>query len=102
MEPTGFVMRNPFFFFFKKHFCAECKTELTKIRTSKIVSSYSEEAEDYPFFNGETSYEGDARFVFWEFVCSNCNKHISIKAQRQQEKEAKSKNVLALKDKIMR
>ena len=75
-----------FYTLFKKHYCPNCATKLTRIKVSKIVNSHSPEAKNYDFTSGDSFMVGDVKFIWKEFFCPLCKKQISIEEMKQIEK----------------
>lgn len=73
---TKRILQNPFYFL-RKHYCPNCKTQLKVVKVSKIVSSYSYEAKNYDFSLGDTFLQDDVKFVFKEFECPECKMHLT-------------------------
>ena len=71
---------------FKKHYCPECGTKLTRIKNSKTVNSKSPEAKNYDFSLGDSFMVGDVEFIWKEFYCPICKKRIPIDEMRRIEK----------------
>ena len=82
---------NVFYTVFKKHYCPECGTRLTRIETSKIVNSKSPEAKNFDFSLGDSLMVGDVEFIWKEFYCPICKKRISVSEMKRIEKMAKEK-----------
>lgn len=76
-----------FYTVFKRHNCPICGTKLTRIKTSKIVNSKSDEAKNYDFSLGDSFMVGDVEFIWKEFYCPVCKKRIPIDEMRRIEKE---------------
>ena len=43
----SFKCENPFFVYFKKHYCPQCNSKLLRRKVSKIINANSEEAKNY-------------------------------------------------------
>ncbi|MBQ7356546.1 MAG: hypothetical protein IJW66_03995 [Clostridia bacterium] len=87
-----------FYTVFKKHYCPNCATKLTRIKVSKIVNYHSPEAKNYDFTLGDSFMVGDVKFIWKEFFCPLCKKQIPIKEMKQIEREQKAKSKRHLKD----
>lgn len=74
------------FTIFKKHYCPVCGTRLSRIRTSKIVNSKSQEAKTFDFGSWDTFMVGDVEFIWKEFYCPICEKRIPVDELRRIEK----------------
>ena len=70
----SFKCENPFFVYFKKHYCPQCNSKLLRQKVSRIINSDSEEAKNYDFSVGDTFYVGDVEFRTRFFHCLQCNK----------------------------
>lgn len=79
--------KDVFYTIFKKHYCPVCRTQLSRIRTSKIVNSRSPEAKNWDFSSGDGFMVGDVEFIWKEFYCPICKKRIPIDEIRRIEKE---------------
>lgn len=86
-----YVNNAIFYTLFKKHYCPECGTKLTRIKTSKIVNSKSPEAKNYDFTLGDSFMVGDVEFIWKEFYCQICKKRIPIDEMRRIEKEQRER-----------
>ena len=84
--PHGYIREyNDVFYFRKDHFCPECKTKLEKVPVSKVVNSKSPEAKNYNFKIGDTYAVGGVKFVWDEFECPNCQKHLTVNEMKEIE-----------------
>jgi len=77
---------NPFYVYFKPHFCPKCNSKLETKYNSIIVNSKSPEAKNYDFSCGDTYFIGDVEFRIKMFHCSKCGFEISFKDMRVIEK----------------
>jgi hypothetical protein len=86
---------SPFYVNCKKHYCTDCNTLLSKTKVSKIVNSKSPEANEYDFSSvgGDGYMFGDVKFIWTEFLCSNCGKQISIKDMKKIERDQRKYGV---------
>lgn len=84
---------SPFYVNWKKHYCPDCNTMLSKTMISKIVNSRSPEAKDFDFHTLDNYMVGDVKFIWTEFLCPNCGKQISIKEMKKIEKDIKKNGV---------
>lgn len=84
---------NPFYVYFKKHYCPDCKILLKRDYDSKIVNSHSLEAKDYDFAigAGDSYYKGDVEFRTSFFRCPKCNLKIYFDEMKKIEKSLKKK-----------
>ena len=80
---------NPFYTYFKKHFCPRCNARLQLGYSSKIVNSNSPEAPNYDFSNGDTHYVGTVEFRTRCFHCPKCQMDISFRTMKEYENEIK-------------
>jgi len=69
----------------KKHFCPECKAPLKKITVSRVINSKSSEAADFDFSAGDGWINGNVKFVWKEFECPVCKRHITINQMKEIE-----------------
>ncbi len=81
----------------KKHFCPDCKTELKKVKVSKVINSSSEEAKEMPKMFSRTivgsrgikfrkfNYMGDIKYVWKEFECDSCHRHFTVEEMKELE-----------------
>ncbi len=76
---------NDVFYMMKKHYCPDCKTLLKKVKVSRIVNSKSPEAKNFDF----SDVDGNVKFVWKEFECSECKRHITVSEMREIEKREK-------------
>ena len=77
---------NDVLYFKKDHFCPDCKTRLEKVPVSKVVNSRSPEAKDFDFsIGGDTYAVGDIQFIWDEFECPNCKKHLTVNEMKEIE-----------------
>lgn len=84
---------NPFYVYFKKHYCPKCSTKLKIITGSKVVNPKSPDAKEYDFYFVDSYFIGDVKFVWTEFECPNCCFRIKAsdleKIERDQKKRGK-------------
>ena len=85
--PHGYKREyNDVLYFKKDHFCPDCKTKLEKVPVSKVVNSRSPEAKDFAFsIGGDTYAVGDIQFIWDEFECPNCKKHLTVNEMKEIE-----------------
>lgn len=76
---------NDIFYMMKKHYCPDCKALLKKVKVSRIVNSKSPEAKNFDF----SDVDGNVKFVWKEFECSECKRHITVSEMREIEKREK-------------
>lgn len=81
--------KYPFFVHLKKHYCPRCSANLEIITISKKVNSNSLEARHFNFYAGDVCLYGDVLFIWEEFRCPKCGKHISVEEMRRIEKDIK-------------
>lgn len=87
------IFKNPFFVNCKKHYCINCGKLLKKVKVSKIVNSNSPEAKFFDFHTVDNFMIGNVKFIWTEFLCSNCKKQFTIDEMRRIEKaQRKMKN----------
>lgn len=85
------IWRNPFYVYFKKHYCPKCSTVLKTTTESKIVNSESPEAKDYDFHNVDNYMIGDVKFIYDVFLCSNCGRVYTVEEMKKIE-QGKERN----------
>lgn len=90
------MYKYPIFVFLKKHHCPRCNTILERIVISKKVNSNSIEARHFSFDAADMHLYGDVLFIWDEFQCPKCGKHISVedmvrieKAKKKQRRQMK-------------
>ncbi|MBE6671988.1 MAG: hypothetical protein E7599_00500 [Ruminococcaceae bacterium] len=78
--PHGYKREyNDVLYFKKDHFCPECKTKLDKVPVSRVINSGSPEAKNFDFsMPGGNFAVGDIQFIWDEFECPNCQKHLTV------------------------
>lgn len=73
----------------EEHFCPDCKTKLETVKVSKVVNGKSPEVKEFDFGLGsvpnKTWLVGNIKFVWKEFECPNCKKHITVKEMKDIE-----------------
>lgn len=75
----------------QKHPCPYCQTLLEKVKVSRVVHSDAPEAKEFDFhFSGmgpgnRRNFRGNIKFVWKEFECPNCKKHLTVEALKQLE-----------------
>lgn len=85
MNGYSFKCDNPFYVFFKKHYCPECGNKLFRKKVSKIINSQSPSAKRYDFEVADMSIKGDMNFVHIEFYCSQCKKYYTVKEAKNKK-----------------
>lgn len=74
---------------FTKHFCPDCSSKLKTVKVSKIINFNSPEADKYDFYFGLGQdgfvVNGDVKFVWKEFECSNCKRHFTVEELKKIE-----------------
>lgn len=83
------MYKYPIFVFLKKHQCPRCHALLKRITVSKKVNSNSLEARHFDFQAADVPLGGDVQFIWDEFECVKCGKHISVEDMVRIEKEQK-------------
>lgn len=78
---------NPFYVYFKKHFCPKCNGRLKTIYKKKVINSSSFEAKNYDFQVGDTKYTGDVEFRIKLFYCPICGLEISFRDMKEIERK---------------
>lgn len=76
----------------KSHFCPDCKTKLKKVKVSKVINTASPNNEDMKELatrlhvkNIQTEYVGNVKYVWKEFECPNCKRHITVSEMKEIE-----------------
>ncbi len=80
---------NPFYVYFKKHYCPLCGTKLKTSYYSVIVNSDSPEAKNYDFSSDDGELTGDVEFRTMCFKCPKCEIKISFDEMKRLEKQQK-------------
>ena len=75
----SFNCENPFFVYFRKHYCPCCGGRLTRQKVSMIVHSDSEQAKNYDFEIADITVKGNMKFTHIAFFCPNCQKQYTVK-----------------------
>ena len=79
------------------HFCPYCKTKLKTVKVSKVVNPKSPEAKDFDFSLGSAPNKiwltGNTKFIWKEFECPNCKKHITVKEMKEIEGFTESEKI---------
>ena len=81
----SFKCANPFFVYFKKHYCPGCNNRLLRQKVSKIIHSDSEEAKNYDFEVADITVKGNMKFTHIEFHCPSCQRNYSIKETKEND-----------------
>ena len=81
----SFKCEDPFFVYFKKHYCPYCGDRLVRQKVSEIIHSDSEKAKEYDFEIADINVKGNVRFTHIEFHCPNCQKNYSIKETKEND-----------------
>ena len=81
----SFKCENPFFVYFKKHYCPHCGQKLIRKKISQIIHSDSEEAKDYDFEVADITVKGNMKFTHMEFFCSVCQKQYLVKETKEND-----------------
>ena len=73
----------------KEHFCPDCKSKLETVKVTKVVNHKSPEAKDFDFGlgtgTGRIGLLGNIKFVWKEFECPSCKRHLSVKEMKELE-----------------
>ena len=72
------------FKYFKKHYCPDCGEKLKLKRMIKELSSHSEEWQRRQMSNDMAA--GEVFIVWHDFICSQCNKRLTIDEVKEIEK----------------
>lgn len=83
------IFKNPIYINLKKHYCPDCNVVLVKTEIFRIVNSNSPEAKDFDFHTLDNYMIGDVKFIWTEFLCPKCHRHISVDDMKRIEKERK-------------
>ena len=81
----SFKCENPFFVYFKKHYCPCCGNRLGLQKVSEVIHSDSKEAEKYDFEVADITVKGHMKFTHIEFHCPSCQKDYSIKETKEND-----------------
>ena len=87
MKIKGYSLKceNPFFVYFKKHYCPCCGNRLVRQKVSKVIHNDSEEAKNYDFEVADITVKGNMKFTHIEFHCPSCQKNYSIKETKEND-----------------
>ena len=87
MKNKGYSFRceNPFFVYFKKHYCPYCGHRLVRKKVTKNIHSDSEEACNYSFEAADITVKGNMKFTHIEFFCSVCQKQYTVKETKEND-----------------
>ena len=85
IKGCSFKCENPFFVYFKKHYCPCCGNRLVRQKVSKVIHSDSEEAKNYDFEVADITVNGYMKFTHIEFHCPSCQKNYSINETKENE-----------------
>ena len=101
----SFKCENPFFVYFKKHYCPCCGNRLMRQKVSEVIHSDSEEAKNYDFSDsGDTYLVGNIKFITYYFECTDCNTIYSnkelVQIERERGKVRRKKKIEKLKEKL--
>ena len=77
------------FYMMKKHYCPDCKSLLKKIKVSRIINNRSPEAKNFDFEFSDSWISGKIKFIWKEFECPECKRHITVKEMKEIEKREK-------------
>lgn len=83
----SFKCENPFFVYFKKHYCPYCEQKIIPKKVSKIINSNSEETKNYDFEICDFTVKGNVKFTHIEFFCSACQKQYTVKEIKDKYKK---------------
>lgn len=86
-----YSLENPFYIYFKKHYCPSCKEKLRVRYKSEIIDSRSPQAKKYDFSLGDTFLSGEVEFKTPYFYCSACGVDISVYNMKEYEKTKRFK-----------
>ena len=81
----SFKCENPFFVYFKKHYCPQCSSKLLRQKVSRIINSNSEEAKNYDFEVADITVKGNMKFTHIEFRCPVCQKYYTVKETKEND-----------------
>lgn len=81
----SFKCENPFFVYFKKHYCPCCGNKLVRQKVSEVIHSDSEEVKNYDFEVADITVKGNMKFTHIEFHCANCQRNYSIKETKEND-----------------
>ncbi len=77
---------NDVFYLMKKHHCPVCNILLKKVKVSRVVNSKSSEAKNFDFSGVDGWMWENIKFIWKEFACPNCKRHITVKEMKEIEK----------------
>ena len=81
----------------KSHLCPDCNTRLETVKVSKVVNSNSPEAKEFDFGLGRRPHKtwlvGNIKFVWKEFECPKCKRHITVKEMKSIEGIAETSKI---------
>lgn len=81
----SFKCENPFFIYFKKHYCPCCGKKLVRQKVSEVINSDSEEAKNYDFEVADITVKGNMKFTHIAFHCTSCQMDYSIKETKEND-----------------
>lgn len=81
----SFKCENPFFVYFKKHYCPCCGNRLVRQKVSEVIHSDSEEAKNYDFEVADITVKGNIKLTHIEFHCANCQRNYSIRETKEND-----------------
>ena len=86
------IHANPFYVYFKKHYCPDCKTLLKIDYDRKIVNIHTPKAKNYNFAIGvgDSYYKGNVEFRTGFFQCPKCNFKVNFDEMKKIEKSLKN------------
>ena len=83
------MYKHPLFVFLRKHNCPRCNALLERVAITKKVNSNSIEARHFDFNAADVPLYGDVQFIWDEFQCPKCGKHISVEDMVRIERDKK-------------
>ena len=78
---------NDVFYMMKKHYCPVCNILLKKVKVSRVVNSKSPEAKKFDFSAVDGWMYGNVKFIWKEFECPECKRHITVREMKEIEKK---------------
>ena len=75
----SFKCENPFFVYFKKHYCPCCGNRLVRKKVSEVIHSDSKEAKNYDFEVADITVKGNMKFTHIVLSCDTCKKTFTVK-----------------------
>ena len=97
MLPVQYVIKRPFFTFFKTHHCPKCGEKMNRRKVSKILEERSLEYKQFGKENNVWQESRRAMYIWYIFECPICGCQRSIQEMYEHEKRNASMNLSKLK-----